>query len=383
MNVQAHDHLCLRTRRNRLLLLLLTLLSISLTILPGDAIRAAEAKERGAELAVDSDDRTKPRTPVPAKVSLPGELAPISFRGEAAKDFPKVIAVVGPFGKVEINVSFPSLALLYLRGSDRLDAQSLLAQQAVRAYPGYRLGSGVRRWATGSYTYVVGSDNRRYESRFAAPEKVALTDDAGRRTVQIIGVKLAADEGRDVVATEDWTLSVPGDGSQLVWQIKRQWNRDFTCVMSGSPGMFFSFDARTLTNSATSTIWYDPIRLAAWQSDLYALVRGEEVVQLRGVSQNHVQTIRDRNTWAIYKLWTNWHARSDLRLEVEGGHLYRRGSFAFLSEAGAVTTCQSAERERAHRDTRGRRLPDHCPVGRVIQFSFPRDVLGSPPRQHA
>ena len=54
------------------------------------------------------------------------------------------------------------------------------------------------------------------------------------------------------------------------------------------------------------------------------------------MSQNHIQTVRDRDTWAIFKLWTNWHAALDLRLEVNGGHLYRRGSFAWLGEAGAV-----------------------------------------------
>ena len=46
------------------------------------------------------------------------------------------------------------------------------------------------------------------------------------------------------------------------------------------------------------------------------------------------QTIRDRDTWAIYKLYTNWHAPADLRLEVEGGHLYRRGVFGLFTEAG-------------------------------------------------
>ena len=50
-----------------------------------------------------------------------------------------------------------------------------------------------------------------------------------------------------------------------------------------------------------------------------------------------MQTLRDRDTWAIFKLWTNWPTPCDLRLEVAGGHLYRRGSYAQLSEAGAVT----------------------------------------------
>jgi len=103
--------------------------------------------------------------------------------------------------------------------------------------------------------------------------------------------------------------------------------------MSGSPALFFGFDPRRSGNSATSTIWYDPFRIAARWSDLYAI----NVRAPGRVSQNRAQTVRDRDTWAIYKLWTNWHAPADLRLEVEEGHLYRRGSFAYLSEAGAVT----------------------------------------------
>ena len=71
--------------------------------------------------------------------------------------------------------------------------------------------------------------------------------------------------------------------------------------------------------------------LAARPSIYYGLDR-----QIGVVSQNHIQTVRDRDTWAIFKLWTNWHAALDLRLEVNGGHLYRRGSFAWLGEAGAV-----------------------------------------------
>ncbi len=151
--------------------------------------------------------------------------------------------------------------------------------------------------------------------------------------LHLTGVKLASGADEPPVATEDWTLSAPGDGSQLVWKITRRWQRDFTAVCSGSPGLFFSFDARHRKNSTTSTLWYDPLRIAASESKLYALV-----TMPGRISENHLQTIRDRDTWAIYKLWTNWNAPADLRLEVQGGHLYRRGSYAELSEAGAVTS---------------------------------------------
>ena len=90
-------------------------------------------------------------------------------------------------------------------------------------------------------------------------------------------------------------------------------------------------------------MWYDPLRMAARWSDLYATV-----VRTPGrISENRTQTVRDKDAWAIYKLWTDWHAPVDLRLEVTGGHLYRRGSFAFLSEAGAVTMLNETQTYRA------------------------------------
>ena len=224
----------------------------------------------------------------------------------------------GVFGKAEVDVTRPSLVGLCLGIPKGLGAQSLLATQ------------GRRPWAHGGYTYVVAEDGKRYESRLREPEQVKVTRESGRTVLRVLGVKLAGD-GEPPVATEDWTLSAPGDGSQLVWKIVRRWQRDFTSTYSGSPGLFFSFK-RGQTNSTTSTMWYDPLRIAASESKLYALQH------MPGrISENHVQTLRDRDTWAIFKLWTTWPTPCDLRLEVAGGHLYRRGSYAQLSEAGAVT----------------------------------------------
>ena len=234
---------------------------------------------------------------------------------------PRVATIEGAFGKVEVNVTFPTLVGLTLRGPDGLDQHSLLSR------------AGRRPWARGGYTYTVDETGERYESRLARPEDVQLSEEKGRAVLRLSGIGLSRGGDAEPVATEQWTLSAPGDGSQLIWKIVRRWEEDFVSVMSGSPGLFFSFDARHRDNSVTSTIWYDPFRIAARSSDAYALVR-----KPRRVSSNHVQTLRDRDTWAIYKLWTNWHAQSDLRLEVQGGHLYRRGSYALLSEAGVVTT---------------------------------------------
>ena len=232
----------------------------------------------------------------------------------------QIMSVEGAFGKVEVNATRPSLVALYLRGSTGLSAQSLLA------------GRGRRLWARGGYTYVVAEDGQRFESRLAKPENVELVQEDGRNVLRIEGVKLASGGDAPPIANEDWTLSAPGNGSKLVWKIVRRWTRDVTSVYAGSPGLFFCFDARVRPNSTTSTLWYDPLYMAAASSDLYASRRDPG-----HISENHLQLLRVRDTWAVYKLWTNWPAAADLRLEAKGGYLYRRGGFAHLSEAGVVT----------------------------------------------
>ncbi len=233
---------------------------------------------------------------------------------------PQVLSTEGAFGRVEVNVARPALAALYLRGAAGLSPQSLLANQ------------GSRPWARGGYTYAVTEDGKRYESRLAKPEKVERTQADGRDAILVSGVTVASGGDAPPLATEDWMLSAPGDGSKLAWKIARRWLRDCTTAYAGSPGLFFSFDARTRKNSTTSTLWFDPLQMAAEPSDLYASPRDPG-----HISENHLQLLRVRDTWAVYKLWTNWPAPADLRLEAKGGYLYRRGSFAWLSEAGVVT----------------------------------------------
>ncbi|MHB8861132.1 MAG: discoidin domain-containing protein [Pirellulaceae bacterium] len=233
---------------------------------------------------------------------------------------PHLVSIEGAFGKVEVNVGRPSWARLYLRGAGEMGRESLLAVL------------GHRPWARGAYTYVVAQDGKRYESRLAKPEKIEVVSQQGHDVLQLTGVKLVSQIDGPPVATEDWTISAPGEGAELVWTITRRWQSACTTVCAGSPGLFLSFDARRRKNSTTRTLWYDPLRIAAGESALYALA------PMPGrISDNHLQTIRDRDAWAIYKLWTNWNAPADLRLDVRGGHLYRRGSYAFLGEVGAVT----------------------------------------------
>ena len=294
----------------------------------------------------------------------PGYLCLGEVEVQAPELAPKIVKLEGRFGVAELDVNAPSLRRLLLSTAEGLTQESLLA----RVGPPSAARSQPRTWAAGAYTYVVGPDGKRYESRLTPPEKVDVEKDreAANQIIRLYGIKLVAADGEPPVAVEDWTLSASDDDAQLIWTISRTWLRELTATVSGSPGLFFTFNAKRVKNSVTSTIWYDPIRMAAGRSSLY------ELVQLpKRVSENHLQTIRDRDTWAIYKLWTNWHCPVDLRLEVKGGHLYRRGSAGWLSEAGAVTSAASPESRRSGKreelslriSARGQ-TDDRLPVGR-------------------
>lgn len=269
----------------------------------------------------------------------------LMLRAHVAIADAKIVTIEDRFGKVDVNIVQPSIVHLYLRGPNgSLESQSLLAQMPAVSEGPVEGGSMFRPWAREGYTYVVGPDGTRYESRLATPDKVDVEQQAGRTVVRISGVKLLASEGSQPVATEEWTLSATDDGSQLIWRIRRHWDGDFKCVLSGSPALFFSFNAPYIPNSTTTTIWYDPMRITARYDDIYDGIMNKIYRRrARSLSKNLVQTIKDRDTWAIFKLWTAWPATADLRLEVQGGHLYRRGKYAYLSEAGGVTTTDEVQ----------------------------------------
>ena len=160
----------------------------------------------------------------------------------------EVVAIEGHFGKAQIDVQSPAIIGLRLRGLGGLEPQSILAQGYARA-----------GWARGGCTYVVGEDGKRYESRLAPPEKVERSEDRGRPVLLILGVKLSDGTPAETPAVEDWTLSAPGDGSQLIWKIVRRWRRDFASACSGSPALFFGFNAPESKNSVTTTILERPV----------------------------------------------------------------------------------------------------------------------------
>ena len=236
---------------------------------------------------------------------------------------PASATLEGKFGRAEVKLSAPSLTALTLRAPDgELEPQSLLS-----AFP--RHGE----WTQGAYTYVVDAAGVRHESRFAPADKVEVDRADGRVTaVRLLGVKLSASADAAPVALEDWTLTTEKDA--LVWKIVRRWQRDLTYGLSGAPGMFSTFHSRSQKNALTSTLWVDPLYLDGRAEPSYRQGIGPGFQ----TSINPAVDVTAPDTWAIYKLWTSWNAQSDPRLAVDGGFLMRRGSYALVSEMGAVTT---------------------------------------------
>ncbi len=235
------------------------------------------------------------------------------------------------FGRAELSAEAPALDKLVLRNqSGQLEPQSLLSPQ------GYLWQRGFMTWGTQAYTYVVDAAGTRYESRFSPAQVV----DTGLGTVRLEGVTLRSAPDAPPVAEETWTLSTRAN--ELIWQVERRWLVDFEARFEGSPALFFSnrpVDPATsgvLPNCVTTTLWYDPDRMKASFDPYYrSPMHGAQYK----MSLNNTQLLLDRDPWAIVKLWTNWHNEMEPRVEVEGGYLYRRGCFAWLSEIGAVSNC--------------------------------------------
>ena len=188
---------------------------------------------------------------------------------------PELVSIEAAFGKVEVNVTRPSLPRLYLRGSGELAKESLLAV------------SGPRQWARGACTYVVAEDGRRYESRLAKPENVEVSSRRRphhsaphRREARFRGRRAAGGHGGlDPLRARRRCPFGVEDQTPL--------ERDFTAVSPAVRACSFPSMPGTGSNSTTSTFWYDPLRIAAGESKLYALV-----TMPGRVSENHLQTIR-------------------------------------------------------------------------------------------
>lgn len=181
--------------------------------------------------------------------------------------FANPVVLEGKFGKVLIDTDKPALTELYLRATDgSLEPKSLLSPTDR---PWLR---DVPNWGTQAYTYVIGSDGTRYESRNLAPKSVVQS----KGKVEIRGVKLVSKDNSTPLAIEDWTLEAIGN--ELKWTVKRTWNTSFKARLTATPALFFSnrpyFPGEPgktliLENCVSTTVWFEPVKIKASYDSTY------------------------------------------------------------------------------------------------------------------
>ena len=252
------------------------------------------------------------------------------------------LSLEGRFGRTSVDTSAPAMTFLCLRGSDGLlDAKSLLSP-ADKSW----LWNIPKSVYTQAYTYVVDNAGTRYESRFQRADGFKQHKTGDAITYAISGIKLASGKDDPPVAIENWTLK--SSGSELIWRIDRKWLQDFSAKFAGTPALYFAFrqdkvadPTSVLDNCVATTFWYDPAHVKGCFEPAY---RPAAVYSPgKKLSMWNSQMIDVPNTWAIYKLWTNWQNQVDLKLAVDGGYLYRRGFHGWIGEAGAVSQSSFAQ----------------------------------------
>lgn len=257
---------------------------------------------------------------------------------------PAEVVLEGGFGRAAISTRSPEMTDLRLRdeASGALSPTNMLATEGG--------------WRSGGYSYVVqdvrGSYHeftRRFESRLACPSpQVTVERDAAGavRSLSLEGIRPRAEGYTVEPVEEDWTLGVLEDGS-LEWTIEQRWLRDMEVTMSGTPGIFLGPFGQFLSgitpgdSRLTSTYWYNPERISIQNSlDCRGYFRAGYGAREydRNYTTDVCSIIQDAETFATFKLFTNYHEASDLRLEVaEAGRIFRRGgTAASFNEVGAV-----------------------------------------------
>ncbi len=238
------------------------------------------------------------------------------------------IRLEGKFGQVEIDPKRPALKSLTLRRADgTLEPHSLLSPKGA---PWQR---GMVEWGTQALTFAADEAGRRFESRNRPPDAVEKSADG----VTLRGVVLADGAG-EPVAKEDWTLETEGD--ELVWTVERTWLRELATTTTGTPAFFFSSRAinnnpsTILPNAVATTFWIAPDKLRGWHNPFYR--PAAQPFECKLALENNM-VVTEPGGWAILKLFPAWQHEREPRFAAEGGHLYRRGHFGWLGEAGIVS----------------------------------------------
>lgn len=132
--------------------------------------------------------------------------------------------------------------------------------------------------------------------------------------------------------TEDWALSTSNNGRTLHWTITQHWHRDFRGSADADPSIPFA-------DGITSTVWYDPTKIYSASPDVPPFASAQTVDRSQTLNSTGDGPASGggtpSDTWAVYKLWSRYHLRSDLRLGVSGGYLTRYASqYGYTSDAG-------------------------------------------------
>lgn len=268
------------------------------------------------------------------------------------------ISLEGHFGKIELDINAPQIVNFFVR-----EQNGQLSQKNLLAGPPQGLTFEEDKnkkifYRQGGYTYISDKKGHRFESRHSRSHKVeTLTDQTGKiKKITLVGIKLQSEAGLLGPVEEDWTLEETISGA-LSWTITQQWKEPFNVDISGTPALYLARfggwgayrDRRVNLDDPqiTSTIWYEPAHLYSGTHPDYKTDDTNIATEYR------THTIDVRDTWAIYKLFTNFHLTSDLCLKVKGGYLFRRaGVRNDFNEIGATTECKhDFQRQRGDHST--------------------------------
>jgi len=284
------------------------------------------------------------------------------------------------FGRAEIDLKHPTMTSLYLRQSSGLLGVKQLLSEHASDFP---------EWAIGGTSYLVGQDGKRYESRSSTKHRWEL--DGRSRTLRISDIHLSNNDGKMSPCTEEWVLSVTDHGG-LRWQIHRRFTRPFKAVYHGGPAFFFNIspNSRIINSPMVLAQRHNPAGNAVavtWWVQENAL-NGQflpdywqfptVIVGKNWFPQSNSLTMRGKNGWAIFKLYTSFPHDQDLKMHAKGGHLYRRGMFYGFQEVGVTpgpgaeygygggeTVTLAIELEPTPQDKSGQQLMVHIPDSRM------------------
>jgi len=272
--------------------------------------------------------------------------------GPAVPEAPgRTALLAGQFGEAVVDLDAPQVTQLRLRGPDGALAAGSLLAGSRRALRVDEVSKEATMWRRGAYTYVTDAAGRRFESVRSRAHSVELErgDNGPVHAVRFTGIVPTTAAGATGPVVESWTLRA---GDSLIWEISQHWLRDTSVSLSGTPALYLARfggvgayrDGRIeLTDPmVTSTIWVEPAQLLSGTHADY------RTYPFPIVTEYLTHSLRVRDSWAIYKLFTNFHAAADLRLEPKGGHLYRRAAIrADFNEIGSAAQAQSAFSRRA------------------------------------